>query len=164
MKNPSSKVTSKSVRLAKTTNVRVYNPNPLDRKPFPGDKRPSLKSGIRFYKVEGNDKSDNGDKTVIHFKIYKSGAATKQRIKRLNSLVMKYIDRQGPKVVCVLHEINVEVFEHLGITTWWSIYQRWMYVDQVLRVIYLTKFINAVLACKELFREESGDQWGLGES
>ena len=41
-KKPYSKVTSKNVIMAKTTNMIVCNPKPLYVKPLPGEKRPSL--------------------------------------------------------------------------------------------------------------------------
>ena len=63
----------------------------------------------------------------------------------------------------MLRKIMVRVFEHLGITTWRGIYQRWMYVEQVLKGSALTKFRVSVLACEELVRDESGYQWGIGK-
>ena len=64
----------------------------------------------------------------------------------------------------MLQKMTVSVFEHLGITTWRGIDQVWMYVEKVLKGTALTKFRNSVLTCKELVRNEYGDQWGLGET
>ena len=77
--------------------------------------------------------------------------------------MIKYFDHQGPKIVRVLREIAVRVFEHFGITTWKGIYQMWMFVKKLLNGKVLIKFSNVVLSCKEIARGESGDQWGLGE-
>ena len=59
--------------------------------------------------------------------------------------------------------MTVSIFEHLGITTWKDIYQRWMFIENVLKGQDLTKFRNAMLAFKELFRSENGYHWGLGK-
>ena len=61
----------------------------------------------------------------------KDEAATNKKFNRITSPVIKYFDHQGPKVVRVLRNIMVSVFEHLDITTWRDIDQRWMYVDKV---------------------------------
>ena len=60
MKNPYSKVNSKSV-IMETTNIRVSDTNPLAKKTFPGDKRIVLETDIQFYNAEDNDKSDSAD-------------------------------------------------------------------------------------------------------
>ena len=44
--------------------------------------------------------------------------ATKKNTKNMTFLLMKYFDHQGPKVVFVLREMTVSVFEHLGKTNW----------------------------------------------
>ena len=75
--------------------------------------------------------------------------------------MIKYFDYQGPKVIWVLREMTVSVFEHLGITTWKGIYQRWMFIEQVIKGPDLTKFRKAMLAFKGLVRSESGYQWGI---
>ena len=54
-----------------------------------GEKRPGIDPEILFYKVEGYDKSDNGDISVIHVKIEKYGAATTKNLKRLTFPVIK---------------------------------------------------------------------------
>ena len=61
-------------------------------------------------------------------------------------------------VVCLLHEMMVSVFEHLGITNWRGIYQRWVFVENVLKETYLTKSRNAVLDSNELAMHEAGNQ------
>ena len=58
---------------------------------------------------------------------------------------MKSFDRNVTKFIRMLHEMKVSVFEHLGITTCRVIDQMWMYVDQVLMVLALTNFRNAML-------------------
>ena len=57
--------------MAKTTKTKVSNPQPLTKKPFPGEKHPMINPDIPFYKVEGGDKSDSGDESVTHIKIDK---------------------------------------------------------------------------------------------
>ena len=118
---------------------------------------------ICFYKVEDNDKSDSGDDVVIHVKNDKYSTDTNQNINNLNLLVIKYFDHQIPKIVSVLRRIMVRLFEHLGITTWKGIYQRWVFVDNYLKETSLIKFRNFVLSCKEIARDEAIYQWGLGE-
>ena len=63
--------------MVKTNNVRVSNPKPLTRKPFPGETRPGINPAIFFYKVEYNNNSDIGHDSVIHVKIDKSISYTK---------------------------------------------------------------------------------------
>ena len=63
------------------------------------------------------DNSDNGDDSAIHVKIDKASNDTKQNINMLTFPVIKYFDNQGPKIVRMLREIMVSLFEHLGITT-----------------------------------------------
>ena len=79
----------KECNNGKTTNTRVSNPNTLDGNPFPGDKRPGLEPDILFYKLEDDDESDIGDESVIHIKIYKIGASTKQNLQRITIPVIK---------------------------------------------------------------------------
>ena len=118
---------------------------------------------ICFYKVEDNDKSDSGDDVVIHVKNDKYSTDTNQNINNLNLLVIKYFDHQIPKIVSVLRRIMVRLFEHLGITTWKGIDQRWMFVEEFYNGTALIKFSNVVLSCKEIERDEAGYQWGRGE-
>ena len=89
VKNHYTKGTSKSVIIAKTTNTRVSNTNPLPDKPFPGDKRTRLEPLIHFYEVEDDDKYDIGYEAVTYVKIDKYGAATKKTLKRLTFPVIK---------------------------------------------------------------------------
>ena len=77
--------------------------------------------------------------------------------------MIKSFDRQGPRVVRMLHEIMVIVFDHLGITTWRGIDQRWLNVEKVLKIKSLTKSRNDVIYWKELIRDKDRDHWGLGE-
>ena len=63
--------------------------------------------------------------------------ATKQNTKKLILPVIKYFYNQGPKVVCVLHKMEVGIFENLGITIWKYIYQEWMFIEQVLKGLAL---------------------------
>ena len=149
--------------MVNTTNTMVSNPKPLFRETFPGYKRPRIEPDIHFWTVEGNDNSDSGDEAVIHVKIDKSRASTKKYLKRITFPVNKSFYYQKPRVVRMLRKIMVRVFEHLGITNWRGIYQRWMYVEQVLKGSALTKFRVSVLACEELVRDESGYQWGIGK-
>ena len=72
--------------------MRVSNTNPLMGKPFPGEKHNGIKTAIKFYKVEDDNKSDSGDKSVIHFKIYKASMANKKNTKKLTYPVIKYFD------------------------------------------------------------------------
>ena len=46
------------------------------------------------------------------------------------------------------------IFEHLEITTWKDMYQRWMFIEQFLKGTYLTKFRNSMLTFKELVRKK----------
>ena len=71
---------------------------------------------------------------MIHVKIYKASMATKQNTKKLDFVMIKSFGHQGPKVVRVLREMAVSVFEHLDITTWKGIDQMWMFFGKVLKV------------------------------
>ena len=51
--------------MAKTIKTRASNYKPLTRKLLSGDKRPGNKPAICFHNVDGDDKSDRGDKAVI---------------------------------------------------------------------------------------------------
>ena len=77
--------------------------------------------------------------------------------------MIKYFDHQGPKVILVLLDMTVSVFEYLEINTWKCIDKRWMFIEKFLNGPYFTKFRNAMLAFKELVRNKAGDQWGLGK-
>ena len=134
--------------MAKTVNIRVSDPNPLTGNPFQWGKSPRLEPAIHFYQVEDDDNSDSGDESVIQVKIEKSGAATKQYLKRLTLSVIKSCYHNIPRVLRVLHKITIGVFEHLGIITCRIIYQSWMYAEQVLKGPALTKFSNDVLSWK----------------
>ena len=95
----------------------VYTTKPLTRKRFPGDNCTRLKPDIQFGKVEDNYKSDSGDAAVIHVKINNTSLANEQNTKNMNFPVIKYFDNQVPKVVLVLQDMAVIMFEKLGITT-----------------------------------------------
>ena len=135
----------------------------LTGKPFTGDKYTWPESAICFYDVEDYDKSDSVDDAVINVKMYKASTDNKQNINILTFPVIKYFDHQGPKIVCVICRIMVRLFEHLGITTWKGIDQRWMFVEEFYNGTALIKFSNVVLSCKEIERDEAGYQWGRGE-
>ena len=77
--------------------------------------------------------------------------------------VIKYFDHQGPKVVRVLCETTVSIFEHFVINTWKGIYQMWIDFGLVLKGLARTKPRKSMLTCKEIARYEAGYQWGLGE-
>ena len=79
---------------------------------------------ICFYKVEDDDKYGIGDDAVLHVKIDKASTATKKKISNLALSVIKYFDHQGPKIIRVLCNMMIMVFEHLGTTTCKGIYQR----------------------------------------
>ena len=132
--------------MAETINTRVSNPMPLTRKPFTGDKCPWPEPAICFYKVEDYDNSDSVDDAVIHVKNYKASTDTKQNINMLTFPVIKYFDHQGPKIVHVLRDMMVSLFEHLGFTNWKGIDRRWMFVEKFLKGPYLIKFRNIVLS------------------
>ena len=116
--------------MEKTIKARVSNTKPLTGNNFTGDKHPRLKTYIWFCKVEDSDKYDNGNEAVIHIKIYKSSEATKKNTKKPTFSVIKYFDCQGPKVICVINEMTVRVFEQLGITTWKDIDQSWIFFSR----------------------------------
>ena len=111
----------------------VSNPKPLTGNHLSGDKHTGTGSAIFFYKLENGDNSDSGNKAIIWVKNYKALTGTKQNTKKRTFPVIKYFDYQGPKVIWVLREMTVSVFEHLGITTWKGIYQRWMFIEQVIK-------------------------------
>ena len=75
--------------------------------------------------------------------------------------VIIIFDYQGPKIVLVLREIMVILFYHLGITTCKVIYETWMFIENFLKGPALIKFMNAVLAFKDIARDGDGYQWGL---
>ena len=102
--------------MEKTKNMGVSNSNPFTGKYSPGDKHSRLEWAIHFYEVEDNDKSNIGDEEVIHFKIDKALSATNQNIKKMTFQVITYFDHQGLKVIHVLRDMRVIIFEHLGIT------------------------------------------------
>ena len=77
--------------------------------------------------------------------------------------MIKYFDHKEPKGVRVQREITVRVFDHLDITTWRGIHQRWMFIDHVLEGSARNKFKNYMISCKEIDRNERGYQWGLGK-
>ena len=140
--------------------MRVPNPNHFIRKTFPGDKLPGIDPDIFFYEVEYNDKSDNGDDAailIIHIKIYKASTDTNQKNQKLIFSVIKYVGHQGPKVIRMLQNMTVSVFENLSITTWKVIDQKFIFTDQILNGPSLTKFSNDVLSFKYITRDESGD-------
>ena len=60
--------------------------------------------------------------------------------------VIKYFDHQVPKVVHVICNMTVIVFDHLGITEWKGIDRSWMFFDQVLKGPAFTKSMNTMLA------------------
>ena len=121
---------------------------PLTGKTFPGYKRNGLDPAICFYKVEDGDNSDSGYSAVIHVKIDKASTDTKKNNNNTTFSVIKSFGNQGPKFFCVLREMAVIIFEHLDITTWKGIDQRWMFIEQVLQGTALTKLSNAVIICK----------------
>ena len=119
--------------------MRVSKHKPLTGSPLPWDKYPRLEPDIRFYKLEDNDKSDSGYESVIYIKIDKSSYANNQNTKKLTFQIIKSFGHQVPKVIPMLREVKVSAFEHLFITTWEGIDQRWRLFDQVLKVPVLTK-------------------------
>ena len=133
--------------MAKTVKIRVSNPTPITGNPLPGDKCPDLEPALYFYK-EGEDyDSDSGDEVVIHIKIVPSIEATNTNIKNLIFTLLKYFDHQGHRVVCVLQNMTVSIFGHLGINNWRGIYLRCIFVEKLMKGPSLTKFSNAVLDC-----------------
>ena len=54
--------------------------------------------------------------------------ATNKNTKKLTFPLIEYFDHQGPKVVRGMREMTVIIFEHLGITTWKVIDQRWVFI------------------------------------
>ena len=141
--------------MSKTIKNRVSNPKPLTGKPDTGDNCPWPEPAICFYKMEDDDKSDSGDDAVIHVKIDKSSTDTKQNVNNLTFPVIKYFDHQGYKIVRVLRKMMVSVFEHLRITTWKGTEQRWMFVENFLKVPALIEFRKVVLSCKNIARDEA---------
>ena len=67
--------------MENTMKTRVSKYNPLTQKPPPRDKRPGLDTGICFYNVNGDDKSDMVDVAAILVKIYKGIPVTKNPYK-----------------------------------------------------------------------------------
>ena len=118
----------KSKKVVKTIKIRVSNNNTFTGKYFTGDKHPGLDPDFRFYEVEYDDKYDSGNESVINIKIDKSLTTTKKNTKNITSPVIKYFYHQGPKVIHMLRDMTVSVFEHFGITTWKGIYQRWVFI------------------------------------
>ena len=141
----------------------VSNTKPLTGDHLPGDKYTGIDPAILLYEVEDDDNYDSGNEAVIHVKIDKSLTATKQNTKKLTFTAIKYFYRQGTKFVRVLRENTVSIFEHLGITSWIGIDQRWMLFEKVMNGTALNKFWNTVIAYKQLVRDEDGEQWGLDE-
>ena len=143
----------------KTIKTRVSNTNTLIGKLFPEDKCPGFDPEIRFYELEDYDKSDSGDKTLIHVKIDKSKPATKYNITRLILPVIKYFYHQGPRVARVIRETMGSVYKHLVITTWKGIYQSWMYVEKVMKGPALNKLRKPWLSWKELLSMNMETIW-----
>ena len=56
--------------------------------------------------------------------------------------VIKSFDYEVPNFISVLHDMNIGIFDNLGITSWKGMDKRWIYFGQVLRVPILTKFRN----------------------
>ena len=61
---------------------------------------------------------------------------------------MKYFDHKGPKIISVLCDMTVDIFEHLGLKSRKGIDKMWMYFEKVLRGLELTKFRNTIISCK----------------
>ena len=61
---------------------------------------------------------------------------------------MKYFDHKGPKIISVLYDMTVDIFEHLGLKYRKGIDKMWMYFEKVLRGLELTKFRNTIISCK----------------
>ena len=105
--------------------------------------------------MEDDGKSDIGYDAVMRIKIDKDSMANNENTKKLTFPLIKYFYNQGPKVIRVLCEITVSVFEHIGITTWKGIYQGRMFSDQVLKGLVLTKSSNTMLACRDFLRDKT---------
>ena len=56
--------------------------------------------------------------------------------------------------VIQLQIFELQIFEHLGTTTWIGIHQRWMFIDKVMKGPALTKSRNAVITCKGIASNE----------
>ena len=82
---------------------------------------------------------------------------TNKNTNNLTFPVIKYFEHQGPKIVRVLREMTVVMFENIFIDSW-IIYQRWMLFEKFMKGPSLTKFRNNVLYCRDVVREESGYQ------
>ena len=126
MQNTCMKGNLKECENEKNTKTGVSNPNPLMGKIFSGDKRTSLKKAIWFYKVEGGDKSDSGDDIVTHIKTDKYLSANNKNNNKMKFPLIKPFGCQVNKVFRVLGDITFSEFNHLRITTWKGIDQRWM--------------------------------------
>ena len=118
----------------------------LTGKPFTGDKCTWPEPAICFYDVEDYDKSDSVDDAVINVKMYKASTDNKKNSNILTFPVIKYFDHQGPKIVHVLRDAMVGLFEKLGFTNWKGIDKRWMFVENIIKVPYLIKSRNIVLS------------------
>ena len=71
---------------------------------------------------------------------------------------------ERPIVVGVLCNLTVWILEHLNITSWENIDQRWIYFEQALRVSDLKKFINDALSFRDTAKADLGDHFNLGKT
>ena len=67
--------------------------------------------------MNDNDNSGIGGEAAILIKIYKALPATKKNLQKLMFPIIKSFDHEGRKVISVIFDMTVVIFEHFVITS-----------------------------------------------
>ena len=70
----------------------------------------------------------------------------------------------GTAVVCTIHDLKIEMFEHLETTSHMDIDKKVNYMQRLLSVPVLKKYKTVLADFNELAKGIAGDQWTLGET
>ena len=104
------------MNMSKTISKKIFvkaSSSKPSGKPLPGDKTLGLDPEIRFYAIEDDGKTEEGQVTEI-LAIYVSSLATsKQKIVKRDFHYIDTFNHEGPTVIIVMRNLTVGVFEHL---------------------------------------------------
>ena len=107
----------KTARTISKRNSEKASTSKPSGNPPPGDKSLEIEPDIRFYKIEYDDKAEEGEDTEILTIQDKSLVTTKQNLVKTNFPHIDTFDHTGPTVVRTMRDLPGRVFDRLEITS-----------------------------------------------
>ena len=82
-------------------------------KPSPGDKTFGIDTDIRFYAIEYDDETEEGEESEILVVYDSSLAGSKQNLVKRKFHYIDTFNHEGPIFISAIRDLTVRVFDHL---------------------------------------------------